>query len=298
MRSHDPNITQSFVKPGSKIPIVKKTQFRRSLLDRARDWTLLIDGVPSRITFPTCTGVDTKERPDIIIYSEQQKIIIWGELTCPVEENVQAAKARKVKRYEIDTPNKLSLKTQCTRNGWTVHPFTVEVGAIGFVGHSMRVFLHRLGFDNQQLMWILKRLSITSARSSYLIWSSRFDRLWTPADLVNVRDPPPSTDPPSYETEQPSACTGLDQKHDPPPSEGVEQKHSVCTELDQKHDPLLNAGRYETVPAAARTVCTSTPTTTQTNEIKPKTRWKPLLETVLEDHRSAALHFLSTIGSV
>jgi len=42
----------------------------------ADDWILLVDDIPFRTVFPLCVGVDTTQRPDIIIYSKSKRIII------------------------------------------------------------------------------------------------------------------------------------------------------------------------------------------------------------------------------
>jgi len=170
-----------------------------SLLDLANDWVLLVDDVPVRIVFPLCTGVSTSERPDIIIYSKSAKIVIWGELTVPLEENIEAASIRKFNKYSKSDAkkNELSLADECRRNGWTVHDFTFEVGSLGWVAHSTRRFLSKLGFKSSHLKWLLKRMSKITMRSSYLIWCCRKERSWEPPELVPLRVTPTTTpDPP------------------------------------------------------------------------------------------------------
>ena len=193
---------QRFVRAGEKPQPRKTIPTTTRFLGKANDWILLVDDVPQRTVFPLCTGVDTAERPDVLIYSKSAKIISWGELTVPLEENMHAAATRKRNRYSVSTREKLSLADQCRRNGWTVHDFTFEVGALGFTGHSTRRFLSKLGFKNSQLKWIRKRISKVTARSSYLIWCCRKERQWEPPEMVPLRvpttdlhnaDPPVST---------------------------------------------------------------------------------------------------------
>jgi hypothetical protein len=116
-------------------------------------------------------------RPDVIVFSKSTKTIVWAELTVPLEENISAAALRKTTRYT-------ELAASCRGRGWIVHPFTIEVGAIGFVGASFRTFLVKIGLPKDQIRWLLKRVSRTALRSSFLIWSGRFDRNWSPPDLV------------------------------------------------------------------------------------------------------------------
>jgi hypothetical protein len=187
---------QPFVKAGAKPYVNKTPRCRTSVLDLANDWILLVDDVPIRTIFPPCTGVDTLERPDIIIYSKSANIVIWGELTVPLEENMDAARIRKRKKYSESNPksNVLSLADECRRNNWTVHDFTFEVGSLGWVGYSTRQFLTKLGFKSSQLKWLLNRTSRIAMRSSYLIWCCRKERSWEPPVLVPLRvtapDPP------------------------------------------------------------------------------------------------------------
>jgi len=146
-------------------------------LEHANDWNILIDGIPQRTRFPPCTGVDTNLRPDIMIYSLSKKIMIWAELTVPLEENVIDAAIRKTKRY-------LELAKNLRSRRWTVHPFTIEVGSIGFVADSMMKFLRTIGVNRQQRKWLQRRISLSVARASFLIWCSRFSKKWEKAELT------------------------------------------------------------------------------------------------------------------
>ena len=196
------------VREGSQAPACKKTNRHSSLLDSANDWQLLVDGVPNRTTFPPCTGVITLERPDVIIYSESTKTIIWGELTVPLEENVKAAVIRKTDRYcKSDSKrNKLSLADECRRNGWKVHPYTFEVGSLGWVAHSTTTFLRAIGFPKTQLNCMIKQVSDTTSRSSYFIWACRNEPVWNPPDLLRrklVTNQPTSKAPDRRQSEFP-----------------------------------------------------------------------------------------------
>ena len=49
-----------------------------SVLKGARDWQIALD-LDSKLVFPAITGVITTLRPDIVIWSEFTKTIVWGE---------------------------------------------------------------------------------------------------------------------------------------------------------------------------------------------------------------------------
>ena len=87
----------SFVKAGQH---KKSAASLRSLLTKSKstDWNVNIDFNRS-LTIPPCVWVDTLLRPDVVLYSAVDKIIIWGELTVPMEQNMLDAYLRKTARY-------------------------------------------------------------------------------------------------------------------------------------------------------------------------------------------------------
>ena len=161
-----------------------------SVLKGARDWRIALD-LDSKLIFPAITGVITALRPDIVIWSEATKTIVWGELTCPLEESILDAHVRKKHKY-------LSLEAECRVKGWTVHAFQFEVGSLGFVANSARRFLLTLGMNNPQLKFVIQRMSAASRRSSFHIWHSRRSSSWIGPPLTHrgLSSPPLSVAPP------------------------------------------------------------------------------------------------------
>jgi hypothetical protein len=155
-----------FVPAGASLPRRSRSRVisPTPLLRGAVDWNIEID-VGSNLTFPPAI-VSTSARPDIVIWSCSTKTVIWGELTCPLEELILEAHIRKRARY-------LKLEIECRVRGWSVHAFQFEVGTLGFVGNSSRCFLLALGLRSSQLKFVLRRMSTTSRKSSVHIWHSR-----------------------------------------------------------------------------------------------------------------------------
>jgi len=109
-----------------------------SLLDSANDWQFQVDLKANPLIFPPVTGITTALRPDIVLWSVSTKTVIWGELSCPLEELILEAYVRKKQKYLI-------LEIECRRRGWKVYAFPFEVGSIGFVGQSCKKFLSAIG---------------------------------------------------------------------------------------------------------------------------------------------------------
>ena len=130
-------------------------------------------------TIPIESNVDTLCRPDTVIYSVSKKIIIWFELTVPLERNIFAAAKRKRERYS-------TLKADLEVNGWIVNDFTIEIGALGFVAKSFHYALGRLGFSGKEKKKIRLRASKIALRSSFYIWSNRFNSDFIPPVLVSI----------------------------------------------------------------------------------------------------------------
>ena len=72
----------SFVKSGDNIP---SKQSSHTIFDKhpSDDWNVNID-FHNTPTIPQSTNIDTILRPDIVFYSVYRKVILWGELTCPL----------------------------------------------------------------------------------------------------------------------------------------------------------------------------------------------------------------------
>ena len=171
----------AFVKSGSH---KKHTHHLRSLLTKSpvTDWKINIDfdSVP---TIPAISGVDTLLRPDGVIYSNQHKIIIWGELTVPLERNMLDAQLRKTARYG-------RLKTDLKLAGWKVYDHTWEIGSLGFISRTSDSFLRAIGFSNSQRKHMRKRISTFALRSTYYIWMARHNSKFQPPTLIQRPTPP------------------------------------------------------------------------------------------------------------
>ena len=175
-RKKKTNSVQKFVKQGAN-PKPRKINNQSILhIESPTDWHINFDFHHNR-TIPPETQVDTLSRPDIVIYSVSKKRLIWLENTVPLERNIVDANLRKVRRYA-------NLKTNLKLKGWTVHDFAIEIGALGFIAKSFNYALRKLGFGSTQRKFIRKKAGITSLRSSYYIWNSRFSHNFTKPTLV------------------------------------------------------------------------------------------------------------------
>jgi len=170
--------TLVFVKEGNKSTKVPKRS--HSILTKygALDWRINFD-FRNNATIPSESKVDTLQRPDIVIYSISKKIIIWFEETIPLERNIVDAALRKEARYA-------SLKTNLKLNGWSVHDFTFEIGALGFIAKSFNRMLITLGLPPNQRKFVRKRASKMALRSSFYIWSNRFNSAFISPKLVTI----------------------------------------------------------------------------------------------------------------
>ncbi len=164
-------------KHSARKPSTKRLH-RPSLLGSGSDWKVQIDFTMAPIPFPLHICVTTR-RPDIVIYSDNLKIVILVELTCPAEENITDARQRKEIKY---TP----LRSQIIDNGWTCHLITIEVGARGFVAASLPYCLRRLGFAKSHIRTLSRKVSLSASRCSFAIYQSHRIRNWSWSSLVKV----------------------------------------------------------------------------------------------------------------
>ena len=141
------------------------------MISGSNNWKVLVDLPDSNYVFPPEVFA-TLERPDIVIWSRKLRKVLLIELTCPSEENIEVAQLRKQTRY-------LQLMDQITSTtNWSPSLFTIEVGARGFVAHSLERTLLRLGISRRILSKVCKRVSIIAARCSFAIYLSANSIIW------------------------------------------------------------------------------------------------------------------------
>jgi hypothetical protein len=144
---------QAFVKAGSKTTPTTKSHRRKSILDWATDWKLLVDFETEKIIFPP-EIYSTPLRPDIIIWSSITKQVFLIELTCPAEEGIEAAQIRKEARYAD-----LRDQIRSANKTWSVTVMTIEAGARGFVARTIPRCLNRLGLAPRHINRACKAIS-------------------------------------------------------------------------------------------------------------------------------------------
>ena len=71
------------------------------------------------------------------------------------------------------------LKDQTKDNDWKCHLWTIEVGVRGFVAGSVRRCLRRLGFTNTDIRNVVRNMSLSASRCSFVIYKSYQAPLWT-----------------------------------------------------------------------------------------------------------------------
>ena len=96
------------------------------------------------------------------------KVLHLVELTVPHEDNIDAAKDRKDKRYS-------ELLNECEEAGWIADHFSIEVGCRGFVGNRMRKWLSVIGLPKTKRISIIKEIQETVEKASHWIWLKRND---------------------------------------------------------------------------------------------------------------------------
>jgi hypothetical protein len=146
----------------------------------ARDWAVQVDlagkdkftyrWFPAHIT-------ETGRRPDLLLISEAQRVIICIELTVPMEENVELRHLEKFAKY-----NKLVPAARA--NGWRLSVYPVEVGSRGHVAKSMSKVLQQLHFGRSEATVIKHQLSDAARRCSYVLYLCRQQAEWVAPRLM------------------------------------------------------------------------------------------------------------------
>ena len=155
------------------------------ILHHASDWVLIAD-LNGNYRFPVHIAF-IQLKPDITIFSNNLRKVIFIELTCPCEENMESWQSTKISKY-------LALKTMIESNGWCVELFAVEFGARGYYSKSVLCCFKKLGFSNTLIRDTIKKLSKSSTECLFCIWLARKNKDWTHSTAnCNLNDPSKET---------------------------------------------------------------------------------------------------------
>ena len=153
-------------------------------IQNAEDWKVVWDEDKIPAIFPP-EIVTTSRRPDITIYSPNEKIAVVIELTVPAEENMAQANHRKKCKYE-------DLISEGRDAGWDLRYFPVEVGSRGFTNATLRTCFKFLGLSNKEIRKALDSISRVALRATYTLWLSRCSKTFGSWELVARPYMPPA----------------------------------------------------------------------------------------------------------
>jgi hypothetical protein len=132
------------------------------------DYELLVDipNLPHSYHILPADWTDSRQRPDLVLYSRIYRVIILIELTVPADVGMVAAKIRKEVRYQ-------ELKTELIKKEWKAEVITVEVGAMGSLPLDLlKPFLQKFPI-NLHKSKLLDTISLTALLRSRVIFQRR-----------------------------------------------------------------------------------------------------------------------------
>ena len=132
------------------------------LLNGASDWKVSVD-LKTSLQFSVHI-IQTGKRPVFVAWSDSKKTTLLIELTLPREENREEAHEQKKNKYE-------TLRADCVEKGWICHVIPIEVGRRSFLGHSVILFLSKIGIIGRSLKVASNRLHNTAQYAWSWIWS-------------------------------------------------------------------------------------------------------------------------------
>ena len=139
-------------------------------------WQVAVD-LGSPLIFPL---VETNQRPDIVVWSDDKKKAIVMELTVSWEDNIKLAEDRKAERYE-------KLIERCETEGWDTEYYHIGIGARGYIDKGFNYVLrNRLAFSQTKANKLLQEIQKTVEKASMWLWLKRDDNNWNPTSNGNV----------------------------------------------------------------------------------------------------------------
>ncbi|XP_019642873.1 PREDICTED: uncharacterized protein LOC109484090 [Branchiostoma belcheri] len=165
-----PGSTIDFVREGERRTTTGRSREVGNILEKAKTWELRVD-LGRKLQFPKV--VQTKLRPDAVLWAEAEKKIVLVELTVPWEERCEEAYERKKNKYQ-------ELIDECRSKGWQAWLFPVEVGCRGFPAQSVWKLFTAIGVKGKERKVAVRKLGEAAERSSCWLWSRREESCWKP----------------------------------------------------------------------------------------------------------------------
>ena len=157
--------TVRFCRQGKSPLKKKKAQVKN--LEWKGTWQVESD-IGNTLIFPI---VETEQRPDLLVWNEERKVMWMIELTVSWETNVDDAFEYKMKRYA-------ELKEECEAIGSKTECLPIEVGARGYVGHRVYALLSKLSFNSREKKKVIQDIQQAAEKASFWIWLKRNDTTW------------------------------------------------------------------------------------------------------------------------
>ena len=156
----------NFVKEGQT---GKKTKApTTSILDESDCLEMKVE-LGKQLVYPNI--IHTAQRPDIVIWSPNDRKLVMVELTVPLETICEEAYERKMAKYT-------EIQEQCRSCGWSTWLFPVEIGCRGFPAQSLWRMLGTVGIaagDRKRAVW---RLGQAAEKESNWLWMKR-EKSWS-----------------------------------------------------------------------------------------------------------------------
>ena len=134
------------------------------------------DGQKKNTPFPAHIGDGESafsSRPDLIIFSDKLKHILYIELTSPWEgPRMEESHKEKMEKYRTAGLHSIP--------GWSTTPLCVEVGVRGTTSNTFHHMCEALGMSSRESKRLGKKARTVAARCSYFIFLSRKVTEWDP----------------------------------------------------------------------------------------------------------------------
>ena len=159
----------NFVKEG-KTTNAKNRRSKRSDPKWCGKWKVAAD-LDTPLIFPL---VATTQRPDLVLWSDDQRRAIVMELTISWEDNIKAAEDRKAERYK-------ELVEKCEEAGWDIEYYHIGIGARGYIDKSFNFLVrNRLAITQAEANKLIEKIQQTVEKASLWLWLKRDEANWNP----------------------------------------------------------------------------------------------------------------------
>ena len=113
---------------------------------------------------------NTHNKPDLIIWNHEKVVCTVVDFSCPLDSDITKKVAEKKNNYWPFIRNMQIIYPNCK-----FEMIPVVIGCLGYVQNDLKMYMKQLGFNDKEILFLVRRLQIASISGTVNICKAFFN---------------------------------------------------------------------------------------------------------------------------